>query len=94
MTLATDFKLRTAKYSLKNGHTWPDRLGTVEFMREVERATTDVVDKSISLNTAWSAFLMGALQLGASLYLAKLQNEGPGFARGVGWRQCPWSARR
>src|SRR5690349_15654415 len=36
---------RTAKFAVENGHAWPEELGTIEFMREVERATMDVVDQ-------------------------------------------------
>ena len=77
---APEILSRTAKYAIENGHAWPEELGTVEFMREVERATLDVVDEIDLSQYSLVGLSVGALQLGASLYLARvIKARAPGL---------------
>lgn len=69
---ASDILARTARYASDNGHAWSPELASIDFMREVERATLNVIDRIDLSRYSLVGLSVGALQLGASLYLAQI----------------------
>lgn len=66
---------RTAKHLEHKEPTEAEQLATLEFMAEVERATLDVLDAVDLSRYSVVGLSVGALQLGASLYLAKVLKQ-------------------